>query len=126
MSSIRREWLFSIVIAIICIGLCFLDLSQIPQSTIGLHCRGLITAVDNSRVRVNLIVRTEHQFSPFDCWTGLTKGRRCLSPTCLPAKWNWTNFMKWTASYWWNMMSLMVNPATAWPGDITGCTWNSF
>jgi uncharacterized membrane protein len=62
MAGVRREWLFSIVIATICVGLAFLNLSNIPRAQGGLHCRGLITAVDNSNVRVNLIVKTESQF----------------------------------------------------------------
>jgi transposase-like protein len=86
MSSIRREWLFSIVIAIICTGLCFLDLSQIPQSTRGLHCRGRITAVDNSRVRVNLIVRTEHQFLTARLLDGPHKGQEISITNMLTGK----------------------------------------
>nr|MCU0246801.1 YibE/F family protein [Bryobacter sp.] len=62
MSSLRREWLFSLVIGAICIGLSFLDLAGIPSAPTGFHARGLITAVDNSRVRVSMIVKTEAQF----------------------------------------------------------------
>lgn len=62
MSSIRREWLFSLVIALICLGLAFVDLGNIPRAPSGLHARGLVTAVDNSQVRTNLIVKTEEQF----------------------------------------------------------------
>ena len=86
MSSIRREWLFSIVIAIICIGLWFLDLSQIPQKTSGQHCRGLITAVDNSRVRVNLIVRTENQFLTVRLLNGPQKGQEMSITNMLTGK----------------------------------------
>jgi len=86
MSSIRREWLFSIVITIICMGLWFLDLSQIPQSTRGLHCRGRITAVDNSRVRVNLIVRTEHQFLTVRLLDGPYKGQEISITNMLTGK----------------------------------------
>lgn len=62
MSTFRRELLFSLVIAGICIVLASLDLAQIPQAPAGLHAPGLVTAVDNSQVRQNLIVRTEDQF----------------------------------------------------------------
>jgi hypothetical protein len=51
MSTRRREWLFSVVIAIISIGIWFIDIPQVPQTNSGMHSRGLITAVDNSRVR---------------------------------------------------------------------------
>jgi len=61
MSKTRREWLFSAVIALICTGLAFVDTAQIPKASRGMHCRGLVTAVDNSKVHVNLIVKTEHQ-----------------------------------------------------------------
>jgi uncharacterized membrane protein len=61
MSGLRREWLFSLAIAAVCIGLAFLDLGQAPRGTRGLHTRGLITDVDNSNVRQNLIVKTEAQ-----------------------------------------------------------------
>ena len=86
MSSIRREWLFSMVIAIICIGLWFLDLPQVPQTTSGLHNRGLITAVDNSRVRVNLIVRTEHQFLTVRLLDGPYKGQEMPITNMLTGK----------------------------------------
>lgn len=61
MSTLQRDWLFALVIAGICIGLSFLDLSGVPEAPGGLHARGLITAVDNSHVRQNLIVKTEEQ-----------------------------------------------------------------
>lgn len=86
MSRIRREWLFSIVIAIICMGLWLLDLSQIPQKTSGLHCRGLITAVDNSKVRVNLIVKTENQFLTVRVLDGPHKGKEMSITNMLTGK----------------------------------------
>lgn len=61
MSTLQRDWLFALVIAGICIGLSFVQLTDIPKAPGGLHARGLITAVDNSQVRQNLIVRTEEQ-----------------------------------------------------------------
>ncbi|MEE4261339.1 MAG: YibE/F family protein [Desulfobacteraceae bacterium] len=62
MIALRREWLFSFVISAICIGLAFVDLAHIPSAPIGLHARAVITAVDNTHVRQNLIVKTEEQF----------------------------------------------------------------
>lgn len=62
MSRRGREWLFSLIIASICLGLAFLDLAGVPNAPRGHHARGLVTEVDNSRVRVNLIVKTEPQF----------------------------------------------------------------
>ena len=58
----RRDWLFSLIIACICIGLAFVDLARIPQAEQGLHARGRVIAVDNTHVRQNLIVKTEEQF----------------------------------------------------------------
>ncbi len=86
MSSIRREWLFSMVIAIVCIALWFVDLSQVPKTTSGLHSRGLITAVDNSRVRVNLIVRTENQFLTVRLLDGPQKGQNIFITNMLTGK----------------------------------------
>lgn len=61
MSNARRDWIFSLVIGATCLGLWFVDLARVPTSS-GLHSRGLVTAVDNSNVRVNLIVKTENQY----------------------------------------------------------------
>jgi uncharacterized membrane protein len=58
----NREWIFSIILTCISIGLYFLDLSRAAKMESGLHARGSVIAVDNSRVRRNLIVKTEEQF----------------------------------------------------------------
>jgi uncharacterized membrane protein len=50
------------VISAICIGLAFVDVAHIPEAQTGLHAKALITGVDNTHVRQNLIVRTEEQF----------------------------------------------------------------
>jgi len=60
--SSKREWIFTLILALICILLVFLDLTNIPQAPGGIRCRALVTAVDNSRVRVNLIVKTNAQY----------------------------------------------------------------
>lgn len=63
MTRSRRDWIFALAIAAICIGLAFVDLTgRIPKAPAGIHARGRVTAVDNSNVRTNLIVRTESQF----------------------------------------------------------------
>lgn len=61
MSRARREWLFSLAIAAVCVGLAFLDLAPKTGIERGLHARGLIAEVDNSLVRTHLIVKTETQ-----------------------------------------------------------------
>jgi uncharacterized membrane protein len=75
MSALRREWLFSLIIAGICIGLTFVDVAHIPRAPGGLRCRGLITAADNSLVRVNLIVKTGPQFLTVRLLDGPHKGQ---------------------------------------------------
>lgn len=75
MSTLQREWLFSVVIAGICIGLAFIDVARIPPAPGGLRYRALITAVDNSRVRVNLIVKTNAQFLTVRLLDGPHKGQ---------------------------------------------------
>ena len=62
MSTLRREWIFSLIIATICVVLAFIDVAHVPQAPGGIHCRARITAVDNSRVRMNLIVKTNAQY----------------------------------------------------------------
>lgn len=75
MSKQRREWLFSLLIAGICLGLAFLNLSDVPQAHHGLHARAMILDVDNSHVRQNLIVKTEAQILKVRLLNGPHKGR---------------------------------------------------
>ncbi len=86
MTTLRREWLFSVVIAAICVGLAFVDMAHLPRSQSGLHCRGLITAVDNSNVRVNLIVKTESQFLTVRLLDGPHKGHEMSITNMLTGK----------------------------------------
>ena len=74
MSHLRHDLLFSLIIAVICLGLISLDVGHIPSSPKGLHCRGLVTSVDNSKVRVNLIVKTNAQFLTVKLLDGPHKG----------------------------------------------------
>ncbi len=92
MSSLRREWLFSLVIAAVCIGLAFLDLAQVPRASSGLHARGLITAVDNSQVRQNLIVKTEAQVLTVRLLNGPHEGHTVAITNMLTGKMEFDEF----------------------------------
>lgn len=94
MSGLGREWLFSLVIAIICGGLSFLDSAQIPPAPSGLHARGLITDVDNSKVRRNLIIKTEEQFLTVRLLSGPHKGREIKVTNMLTGKMELDEFYK--------------------------------
>jgi len=86
MKPMRRDGLFALVIAVICIGLAFLDVAHIPQAPTGIHCRGLITAVDNSNVKVNLIIKTEHQALTVRLLDGPHKGQELAIVNMLSGK----------------------------------------
>lgn len=75
MSTFRRELLFCLIIAAICAALAFIDAADIPKAPGGLRCRALITDVDNSRVKVNLIVKTNAQYLTVRLLDGPHKGR---------------------------------------------------
>ncbi|MBN1656574.1 MAG: YibE/F family protein [Deltaproteobacteria bacterium] len=72
--AIPRDWLFSSVIAALCIGLGFVDLSPVPPAITGQHARARVIAVDNSQVRVNLMVKTELQILEVRLLNGPHKG----------------------------------------------------
>jgi len=80
------------VIAIICVGLALLDLARIPPAPGGLHARGLITAVDNSHVRQNLIVKTEDQFLTVRLLDGPHKGQEISITNMLTGKMEFDEF----------------------------------
>jgi uncharacterized membrane protein len=94
MTSLRREWLFSIVISLICIALAFVDVAHIPKAQTGIHARALITAVDNTRVRQNLIVRTEEQFLTVRLLSGPHKGQTLPVVNMLTGKMEFDEFYK--------------------------------
>ena len=75
MSSIRQELLFSFVIALICLFLGVIDIVHIPPAPGGLRSRALITEVDNSQVRVNLIVKTNAQYLTVKLLSGPYEGQ---------------------------------------------------
>lgn len=86
MSILRRELLFSLIIAAICFGLAFVDVAHIPKAPGGLRCRALITAVDNSRVRVNLIVKTNAQYLTVQLLDGPHEGQELAVVNMLTGK----------------------------------------
>jgi uncharacterized membrane protein len=92
MSAIKREWLFSLIIAVICIGLAFLEISHIPLAPCGIHARARITAVDNSHVRQNLIVKTEAQFLTARLLDGPHKGQEISVTNMLTGKMEFDEF----------------------------------
>jgi uncharacterized membrane protein len=61
MNAPRRDLLFALIIALLCLLLACLDIAHVPPAPDGLRCRALVTGVDNSRVRTNLIVKTNIQ-----------------------------------------------------------------
>ncbi|WP_306548015.1 YibE/F family protein [Desulfobulbus sp.] len=71
----RRELLFSLIIALLCTGLFFLDLAHIPPAPEGIRCRARITEVDNSKVRTHLIVKTNVQLLQVQLLSGPHKGQ---------------------------------------------------
>jgi uncharacterized membrane protein len=92
MSDFKREWLFSLIIAGICIGLAFLDLARIPRAAKGIHARGLITAVDNSNVQQNLIVKTEAQILYVKLLNGPHKNHEMTITNMLTGKMEFDEF----------------------------------
>jgi uncharacterized membrane protein len=85
-TTFRREFIFSLVIASICIVLAFVDVGKIPQAPGGIRCRGLITDVDNSKVQVNLIVKTNAQYLTVKLLNGHHKGQKVSVVNMLSGK----------------------------------------
>ena len=76
MNQLPRELLFSLIIALLCMVLAFLDIASVPPSPSGIRCRALITDVDNSKVRTNLIVKTNIQFLTVQLLSGPHEGQQ--------------------------------------------------
>ncbi len=92
MSTTRRDWLFALVIAAICIGLGFVDLARIPSAPAGIHARGRVIAVDNSNVRTNLIIKTESQFLTVKLLDGPHQGQDLAITNMLTGKLEFDEF----------------------------------
>ena len=75
MPLIRRELLFSLIIALLCTVLWFLDIAQMEPAPSGVHCRAEVIAVDNSRVHTNLIVKTNIQLLTVRLLSGPHQGQ---------------------------------------------------
>jgi uncharacterized membrane protein len=65
---LRREWGLFVFLALTCAGLCFAPFNLAPDAHAGqtqattLRQRARVISVDNSQVRINLIIKTEEQF----------------------------------------------------------------
>jgi uncharacterized membrane protein len=92
MSLFRREWLFALLMALICLGLGFLDLAPRAAQPTGLHARGRVISVDNSQVRTNLIVKTEAQFLTVRLLGGPHEGRELTIENMLTGKMEFDEF----------------------------------
>ena len=88
----KREWLFSLIIAGICLVLAFVNLAPMSAAQRGLHARGRIVAVDNTHVRQNLIVRTEAQVLTVQLLDGPHKGDEFSITNMLTGKMEFDEF----------------------------------
>ena len=92
MSNFRREWLFALLIAGICIILAFVDLADTPKAPSGLHSRAEVIHADNSQVRINLIVKTETQYLTVQLLKGPHKGHEFTIANLLSGKMEFDEF----------------------------------
>ncbi len=94
MSTLNRELLFSLIIAVTCTGLAFIDVAHIPEAPGGQRCRGLITAVDDSLVRVHQIVKTGPQVLTVRLLDGPEKGQELSVMNMLTGKMEMDEFFE--------------------------------
>ena len=94
MSASKREWLFSFLIAGICIVLAVIDIAHVPDAPGGLRSRGLITSVDNSLTRVDLIVKTGPQILKVKLLDGPYEGQELSVVNQLTGKMEMDEFYK--------------------------------
>lgn len=92
MWKLKREWLFSLVIAGVCVGLAFIDLAKVPPAAQGIHARGLVIGADNSHVRQNLIVKTEEQLLTVRLLSGPHQGQEMTIVNMLTGKMEFDEF----------------------------------
>jgi len=86
MSTLRRDVLFSLLLAATCGALAFVDLAGVPRAPGGVRCRALVTAVDDSSVRVNLIVKTNNQYLTVRLLDGPHRGQELAVVNMLTGK----------------------------------------
>ena len=86
MSSLQREWFFSLIIAGICIGLAFIDLTDIPKAPSGHHHRARIIRVENNLVHQHQIVKTGLQVLTVELLNGPYAGRELVITSRLTGK----------------------------------------
>ena len=84
--TVHRDWLFSGMVAAVCVVLGFLELSPETGAAVGRHSRGRVVAADNSHVRVNLIVKTEHQVLKVELEDGPHEGQSISVDNALTGK----------------------------------------
>lgn len=84
--TLHRDWSLALAIALACVVLSQIDLSPFSDDEQRQQGRGLITAVDNSQVRVNLIVKTEDQFLTVRLLEGPCKGQELQVVNILTGK----------------------------------------
>ncbi|MEY6431957.1 YibE/F family protein [Thioalkalicoccus limnaeus] len=92
MTSVRREWLFSLVLATLCIGLLFVDLAPPQRDFSSFHARGLVIEVDNSHVRTHQFIRTEFQVLTVRLLGGPHKGSELTITNLLSGKLEFDEF----------------------------------
>lgn len=92
MSPLRRQWTFTLVIAGVSLLLLFIDLAPTSAQQVGRHARGLVTAVDNSQVRTNLIVKTEPQELTVELRSGPDRGAQLFITNMLSGKLEFDEF----------------------------------
>lgn len=92
MVILRADWLFSLLITIICFLLTFVDILQIPEAAHGLHCRGAIIAVDNSQLHRDLIIKTGPQFLTVQLLSGPHRGEEIGVENMLSGKMEFDEF----------------------------------
>jgi uncharacterized membrane protein len=92
MTKTTREWIFSGIIGALCVGLALVDFASFSPAPRGIHAKGRITAVDNSQVRQNLIVKTEAQILEVELLDGPHKGQRLPITNMLTGKMEFDEF----------------------------------
>ncbi len=91
MKPMHRTLLLTLLLLFACAGLFFVDIPSGPQRTDAEknaveRCRATVLEVDNSRVRINLIVKTEEQFLRIRLASGPHRGAELAAINYLSGK----------------------------------------